>query len=284
MKKTLAFRFDVDSVRCIEEGIPRLMEVGERRSVRFSFYVNMGRSFNWSHNFRHFVSKRRGGRGAARAPALPTYRKLGVGGVLKTMFLNPILGERYRDTFDRLHAAGHELGLHGGTDHVVWQRSLDALSPEEVDSLLRPAYDVFVSRYGAPAGFASPGFVHNDTVLRLLDRYGFTYGSDQPGDLPFHPRSDDVEHAHFQVPVNVVGPSNVPIVEYMLAMGHDDEEIVAACVEGIAARDFALLYGHPYVEGVRAEILDAVIAAVEGSHEVVTVEQYLQRWRQVNGR
>jgi len=84
--------------------------------------------------------------------------------------------------------------------------------------------------------------------------------------------------------VNAVAPTNVPIVEYMLAMGRDDEEIVAACVEGITARDFALLYGHPYVEGVRAEILDAVIAAVEGSHEVVTVEQYLQRWRQVNGR
>jgi peptidoglycan/xylan/chitin deacetylase (PgdA/CDA1 family) len=284
LRKTLAFRFDVDSVRCIEEGIPRLIELGERRSVRFTFYVNMGRSFNWVHNLRYFASRRRRASRAARAPALPTYAKLGARGVLKTMFLNPVLGERYRGTFDRLHAAGHELGLHGGTDHVVWQRSLDDLSPNEVGALLRPAYEAFVRRYGRPAGFASPGFVHNDTVLRLMDRYGFAYGSDRPGEEPFRPSIEGVELDHFQVPVNVVGPSQVPIVEHMLATGHDEDEIVAACVEGITALDFALLYGHPYVEGVRAEILDAVISAVQESHEVVTVVQYLERWRRANDR
>jgi len=280
----LAFRFDVDSVRCWEEGVPRLMELGRSRDVHFSFYVNMGYSFNWSHNFRHFVAKRlkKTAPAAPRAPSLPTKAKLGTAGVLKTMFANPQLGERYRATADRLHADGHELGLHGGMDHVIWQRSLDTLSKARIDDLLRPAYDRFTSRYGAPKGFACPGFVHNEDVYELLDEYGFAYSSDEPGEEPFRPGSAGHEHSHFQVPVNVMGESNVPIVEQMLAMGRGESEIVAACVEAIRARPFALLYGHPYVEGIRADILGAVIDAVADSHEVVTVAEYLQRWRKAH--
>jgi len=281
MKKLLAFRFDVDSVRCIEEGIPKLMDVGQRRGVRFSFFVNMGYSFNWAHNLRHFAKKRLGPKPVAVGPAvrsLPTKQKLGVAGVLKTMFLNPRLGDRYKSTFDGVHAAGHELALHGGTDHVVWQRSLGQLSDTDIDALLRPAYETFSERYGEPRGFACPGFVYNETVLSLLDQYGFKYSSDMPGEEPFHPRVGDRHFSHYQVPVNVAGEGNVPIIEQSLALGRPVSGIIDTCVEMISRRDFAMLYGHPYVEGVRAEILDAVLGEVESTHEVVTVEAYLDRW------
>lgn len=200
------------------------------------------------------------------------------------MLLNPKLGKRYRPTMDALHAEGHELGLHGGTDHVIWQRSLPELTKAEIDALLRPAYDDFTSRYGAPVGFACPGFVHNTFVYELLDAYGFAYSSDEPGEEPFRPRQDGHEYRHFQVPVNVTGQDNVPVVEQMLAMDRSEEEIVGACIEAIQARPFALLYGHPYVEGVRADILGAVIDGVSGSHRVVTVAEYLEHWRRANDR
>ena len=180
---------------------------------------------------------------------------------------------------DQLHSEGHELGLHGGVDHVIWQRSLGNLSKSEIDALLRPAYEEFRGRYGAPRGFACPGFVHNAYVYELLDAYGFTYSSDELGEEPFHPSDGHRDYTHLQVPVNVMGESHVPIVEQMLAMGHGDAAIVEACVDAIRARPFALMYGHPYVEGLRADILEGVIDAVGDSHRVVTVAQYVDRWQ-----
>jgi peptidoglycan/xylan/chitin deacetylase (PgdA/CDA1 family) len=286
-KRLLAFRFDVDSVRCLEEGVPRLSELGTALGVRFSFFVNMGYSFNWSHNFRHFVAKRLDRTRAPsppRAPSLPTRTKLGTIGVLKTMFLNPRLGDRYKAILDSLHAAGHELGLHGGSDHVIWQRSLGQLSKAGIDALLRPAYDDFTARYGRPRGFACPGFVHNAHVYELLDSYGFAYSSDESGEEPFRPSRGGVQYSHFQVPVNVMGEAKVPLVEQMLAMGKYDASIVSACACAIRDRPFALMYGHPYVEGVRADILQRVIEAVDASHEVVTVAEYFERWCQTNAR
>ena len=288
MNRVLAFRFDVDSVRCIEQGIPKLAAVARAHDVRFTFFVNMGYSFNWSHNLRHFARKyftpSTTSRPQTVAHSLPTSRKLGVGGVLKTVLLNPRLGDRYRKTFDELFRAGHELALHGGTDHVIWQRSLHRLSKDELTALFRPAYETFTARYGRPVGFACPGFVHNDDVLRLLDEYRFAYSSDMPGVEPFRPRLEDGQTcSHYQVPVNVMGAGNVPIIEEMLSLGGAHDQIVARCVEEIRGRDFALLYGHPYVEGVHADIVDEVIRRVKPDFQILPVRDYLARWKGARG-
>lgn len=288
MSRTLAFRFDVDSVTCIERGIPELRRLADRFGVRFTFFVNMGYSFNWSHNVRHFL-KRRGERsvqperGDARS-SLPTATKLGWTGILKTVLLNPRLGDRYRATFDALHAEGHELGLHGGTDHVIWQRSLDELGIRELEQLFRPAFEHFSERYGKPAGFASPGFRYNDVVLDLLDTEGFVYASDMSGESPFRPPAKDGRsHEHYQVPVNVLGERSVPLVEQGLARGVTPSQIEQSLVDAITVREFALVYGHPYVEGVNASLLGGALERVRDAYDVVTVAEYLNRWRARRG-
>jgi len=291
MSGVLAFRFDVDSVRCLEEGVPRLMALGRSRGVRFTFFVNMGYSFNWKHNIRHFVGKRRrpAASVAPAAPverhALPTTAKLGIGGILKTVLLNPRLGERYRTTLDRLRDEGHELGLHGGTDHVVWQRSLADLDDGALRALLMPAYESFSGRYGRPAGFATPGFQWNAAVFDLLDELDFEYSSDLPGEEPFRAARDGggASWRHFQVPVNVAGAVQVPLVEEGLALGLPRRQIVEKCVARIQEREYALLYGHPYVEGVHSDILNDVLEGLGGSHQVVPVREYLRRWKEDHG-
>ncbi|MDE2654886.1 MAG: hypothetical protein OXI71_13860 [Gemmatimonadota bacterium] len=102
-----ALRFDVDSVTCLERGIPALLRLGERHGVRFTFFVNMGRSFSWRHTVARTLRSRRAGAtgedvGTPRANKLPAGAKLGRGGVLKTVLMNPRLGWRYRPTLDRL--------------------------------------------------------------------------------------------------------------------------------------------------------------------------------------
>lgn len=272
----------MDSVRCCRVGIPRLMAAADRLGVRFTFYLNLGYTFNWTHTLRH-VARKQLRRVAARPPgppSLPTLAKLGTAGVVETMLLNPRLGTRFRATFGRLFEAGHELGLHGGTDHALWQRALPDLSDEQLEDLLQPAYESFRRDYGKPRGFASPGFRYDDRVLHLTDSYGFEYGSDMSGDSPFRPRVGGRELTHYQVPVNVAGEGTVPLVEQMLALGRDDGEIVKEAADAVGARSFALMYGHPFVEGVRADLIERIVREVKDTHEVVTVGEYLARWRE----
>ena len=201
----------------------------------------------------------RRGAGAPGPRKLPVTRKLGWGGVLHTVVLNPHLGRKYRTVLDALHAGGHELGLHGGADHAAWQYGLDDLGETGLERLFRPAFEDFRMRYGSPAGFASPGFRFNESVLALLDREGFAYASDMSGETPFRPeRSGGHAYRHFQVPVNVMGEDNVPLIEQGLARNHSFGRIVHDAVERIRVRRFALMYGHPYVEGVRWRLLEAV--------------------------
>lgn len=281
MNGVLALRFDVDSITCIERGIPKLEALADDFGVRFTFFVNMGYSFN-HRLYLSALSKRGQRRGASGGPrsALPVLTKLGVPAALRTILFNPRLGDRYRATFDRLAADGHELGLHGGTDHAAWQRSLETLDAPALEALFRPAFETFRTRYDQPRGFASPGFVYNDLVLDLLDREGFEYASDMPGEEPFVPGLDAGDgRTHYQVPVNVLGSSQVPIVEEGLARGLPHDQIVASAAAMIRERRFALMYGHPYVEGVHDAVLRDVLSEVRDTHQIVPVRDYLQLWR-----
>ncbi len=285
---TVAFRFDVDSVRCCRVGVPRLMGVADRLGVRFSFYLNMGYTFNWRHTLirvmRNQLQRRcglRGGVSSERVDALPAMARLGAAGVLETMVLNPMLGNRFRATFEKLLEAGHELGIHGGTDHLRWQDGLDRLSDDQLDGLFRPAYENFRREYGKPRGLASPGFRYDDRVLRLTDEYGFKYASDMSGEVPFRPVMARRKMAHWQIPVNVAGDGRVPLLEQMLARGLGDGQIVRLIADAIRRREFALMYGHPYVEGVRADLIERIVREVRKTHEVVTVWEYLTRYRRL---
>lgn len=70
---TLAFRFDVDSVRCCRVGIPRLMKTADRLGVRFTFFLNLGFTFSWKHTLRH-VARKQLRRVASSAPVAPPPR------------------------------------------------------------------------------------------------------------------------------------------------------------------------------------------------------------------
>lgn len=285
---TFAFRLDVDSIICLEQGIPNLLRLGERHGVRFTFFVNMGRSFSWRHTIANVLRRgRRDEPGAGRADTpgpykLPAARKLGRGGTLRTVLFNPRLGRRYRAVLDVLHREGHELGLHGGSSHPAWQYRLDELGDEGLERLFRPAFQEFRDRYGHPRGFASPGFRYNEAVLDLLDNEGFEYASDMAGEVPFRPERRDgtSRHAHFQVPVNVIGERRVPVIEQGLARGYPDDRIVRDALDRIRARPFALMYGHPYVEGVHTRQLAAILSEVTDDYDVVTVKEYLRRWKE----
>lgn len=269
-EKIFSFRFDIDSLADIEVGVPKLLELAEELDVRFTFFVNMGKSFNWS-----TFSTQQSAPGDRNKTVrhMSTVTKLGLWRTIRTVVSNPNIGLSHSKLLFKVLDKGHELGLHGGMDHPNWQWNLDNLSKVEIDELLKPAYDHFVQFFGKPKGFASPGFRYNNFVLELMDDYGFEYASDMQGERPFVPEN----FRHLQIPVNIVGPGSKPLIENLLASGLRSEEVVKKCMTEVESviknNDIAVMYGHPAFEGRFAplrEFLD--LLKVEGCQVVPMME------------
>lgn len=233
--KTFSFRFDIDSLADIEAGVPKLIELAKELDVRFTFFVNMGKSFNW---------KTLGKGQEARGKGYLTIKKLGLLLTLRTVILNPNIGLSHKKILFKLLDDGHELGLHGGMDHPLWQWGLDTLSKDEINNLIKPAYNYFVELFAKPRGFASPGFRYNRYVLELIDDYGFEYASDMEGEKPFRPEGFD----HLQIPVNVIGPDRKPLIEHLWESGLEEAKIEEKIEEEVGKRGCAVMYGHPAFE------------------------------------
>lgn len=279
--RRLAIRFDIESTTCLERGVPGLLSLARRFGVKFSFYVNMGKSFNLKENFR---SRLRGTKGAAgeRVFKLSLKTKLGLVGILKTVFWNPELGKAFLRTLERIRNDGHELALHGGMNHALWQHAVLGMSRHEVAELLLPACRKFEKAFGAPQGFSSPGFQFSACVLDVLDELGFAYSTDMAGETPFRTKFEGKDYRIWQVPVNVIGGSHIPIIEESLAMNCTYDDTCSRVINEIMKREFALLYGHPYVEGIHTDIFEKIFEAVLDKFKIITVSDYLTEWRNAN--
>lgn len=279
--KTFSFRFDIDSLADIEVGIPKLIELAKELDVRFTFFVNMGRSFRWS-----VVSGRWSAKPETKnlepnsslvAHHSSTLKKLGLWRTIRTVVFNPNIGLSHKKILFKLLDDGHELGLHGGMDHPLWQWRLDSLSKDEINGLLEPAYDHFTRLFGKPKGFASPGFKYNRYVLELVDDYGFEYASDMEGEGPFRPEG----FKHLQIPVNVIGPDKKPLIEHLWTSGIGKAEIEEKVTEEVEKRDYAVIYGHPAVEG-RFQELSELLEWVRAKGYVVKPMREIGRHNPVN--
>lgn len=249
--KTFSFRFDIDSLADIEVGVPRLIELGRELDVRFTFFVNMGRSFRWSVVGGQWSPKPKPGTQNLKSEASNVSRltshvvRLGLLRTFRTVVFNPNVGLSHKKALFKLLDNGHELGLHGGMDHPLWQWRLDRLEKDEINNLLKPAYNHFVQLFGKPKGFASPGFRYNRYVLELMDDYGFEYASDMEGERPFRPEG----FRHLQIPANVIGADKRPLIEYLWASGLGEAEVEEMVEIEVAKRECAVIYGHPAFEG-----------------------------------
>lgn len=253
--KRFSFRFDIDSLADIEVGVPRLLDSSKELGARFTFFVNMGRSFSW----KPILRDRQKRVGVFNKKAFTVISKLGLMRTIRTVVQNPCIGSSHKDILFRLLDAGHELALHGGMDHPLWQWGLSSLDKGEIDEMLRPAYARFEKLFGRPEGFSSPGFQYNNNVLELVDDYEIRYASDMKGENLFVPEG----HRHVQVPVNIMGPSNVPLLESLYASGRQGEEVLGACKGEILKRNLAVMYGHPSFEG-RLDDFSEIISWVKG--------------------
>ncbi|MEM7417389.1 MAG: polysaccharide deacetylase family protein [Gemmatimonadota bacterium] len=275
MAKLFSFRFDVDTHRCVREGMPALVRLGDRLGVPFTFFVNMGRA----------VSRRGFVRGFLRsdgpsdvAAKLSARTKLGSSGYLRAALLNPLVGAGSPDIIRSAIASGHEVGLHGGRNHAEWQSHAPDWASErvaaEVDAVLPRLHSLIGPE--RVVGFASPGWATPPALCEVLVERGFEYVADDHG-----PRADRISPAGAavcglrSVHTALTGePGGVAYLEHLVALGMGNEAIVARFREELlAAGNQVVVYDHPYFAGLEAlHLVEALVGeARDAGYEIVPV-------------
>jgi peptidoglycan/xylan/chitin deacetylase (PgdA/CDA1 family) len=201
--------------------------------------------------------------------------------LIETALARPV-GLSFVPLLQALQAEGHELGLHGGMDHVVWSRRFHELPDHVLQADVEVSYGHFVRHFGQPAGFSSPGFYSDERVMSLLDKLGFVYNGDAIGGEPRRATVGGREVRHWTIPVTLSGPRTIPFLEYHGARGTAESEVLRQLNQHLDEHESVVLYGHPCYEGVRDRILRQVFATVlERGFRFVTMQTLAERLRAV---
>ena len=276
-EKLFSFRWDIDHRACITDGLPRIMRVCDEFSVKNTFFVNMGRSTN----LKEWLSK--GGLKGSKAKladmeAVHLIKKIGWPRfVLETLLSRPV-GRSLIGSLEKLVAAGHELGQHGGSDHVVWSRRFFELPESVIAQDVNEAHAEVTRLFGRPSGFTSPGFKSDERITRIVERLGFLYDGDAIGGEPHRPRAGDAKIKHWRIPVTLCGPRTVPLLEWHGARNTPTSGIIEDLNHRLDGNEWVVLYGHPCYEGVNDDLLRAVFRAVtDRGFKFVTHQQMAER-------
>ncbi len=278
-ERLFCFRWDIDHRVCMTDGMPRIRSVCRDFGVPNTFFVNIGQSTN----LKEWVAG--GARGVARSKAkladkdaIHLIQKTGWARfIVETVLARPV-GLSFIPELQAVQAEGHELGLHGGMDHVVWSRRFHQLPDAVLERDLDESFGHFLRHFGRPAGFSSPGFYSDERVMRWLDRHGFTYNGDGIGGAPHVAEAAGVPLRHWTIPVTLSGPRTIPFLEYHGARGTPERDVIADLQSHLDQRDWVILYGHPCYEGVQEQMLRKVFATVvERGFRFVTMERMAER-------
>jgi peptidoglycan/xylan/chitin deacetylase (PgdA/CDA1 family) len=279
-ERLFAFRWDVDHRVCATDGLPRIRAVCRDFGVPNTFFVNMGRSTNlleWIG-----AGMRRSKAKLADRDAVHLIKKTGWPRFLLETALSRPVGLSFVPLLQAMQAEGHELGLHGGMDHVVWSRRFHELPDHVLQADVEESYSHFVRHFGKPAGFCSPGFYSDDRVMELLDRLGFEYNGDAIGGEPRRVVVNGRQLGHWTIPVTLSGPRTIPFLEFHGARGTDQSEVLRQLNQHLDQHESVVLYGHPCYEGVRDQVLRKVFATVvERGFRFVTMHTLAERVRAV---
>ena len=270
-QREFVFRWDVDHRVCVTDGIPRIRAVCRDFGVPNTFFVNMGRSTN----LREWLGKGmvRSKAKLADKDAVHLIQKTGLPRfLLETALARPV-GLNFVPALQELQHEGHELGLHGGMDHVVWSRRFHELPDEVLEADVEESYGHFTRNFGRPDGFTSPGFYSDARVMRMVERRGFAYDGDAIGGEPRRATADGETLRHWTIPVTLSGPRTVPFLEDHGARETPEQQMLEALDRHLEGRSLVVLYGHPCYEGVRERVLRKVFARVlEHGFRFVTMQ------------
>jgi len=241
----IGLRVDVDTLRGTRIGVPNLLDLFSKHSIRTTFFFSVGPDNMGRHLFRlirpGFIMKM----ARTRAPGLYGWDILLRG----TFSGGPIIAEKAAKIIHAASLQGHETGLHA-YDHYTWQARLDKMSGSEIHEAIEKGFNLLEKITGKPPkSSAAPAWKCNDMVLEEKACFPFVYNSDCRGKNIFYPVVRGVILSQPQIPVTLPtydevigreGITNQNYNEFILSRIREDELnvlTVHAEVEGISCID-----------------------------------------------
>lgn len=246
--KYLSFRFDVDTHKCLRDGVPNLLKLAKQHGVKFTFFINVGQAVN---RLDFFKGKLRGTQKKG-ITSLSPITKLGIKDYLIISLFNPYIGSSYPEKVKMIAKYGHEIGLHGGTNHQTWLENAKKWQPERIEKELLFGIKFLKNLNNKDViGFASPGWNGSAKINRILKKLGFLYVADTHTDKIYEKIT--VTKNLKEIPTNITGePGGVGYLEHCRAKKMDDEQILGDFKKKLVERKkLAVLYDHPYFAGTK---------------------------------
>jgi undecaprenyl phosphate-alpha-L-ara4FN deformylase len=242
MDKIIGLNVHVDTFEGMKEGVPRLLELFEKRGIQTTFFVPMGKD----HTGRTLLR-------AVRHPALVLKASRGnaVGAYgIKTLMRGlllpgPEIARENAGILRRIPSLGHELGIHG-FDHVYWHDHIKSLDQDKTDRILTEAFATFSELVGTEArAFAAPGWMTNSHALAYFEAHGLSYSTDARGTSPFFPRMDGKTFRVLQIPLTL------PTLDEVVGLEGNDTGTLARYFSGRLTPGLNVLAVHTEFEGNR---------------------------------
>lgn len=250
--KYLCFRFDVDTHKCIRDGVPNLLTLAKDQHVKFTFFINVGKAIDRWHLLKSSFKKNQ----KKNIKSLSPITKLGLKDYLIISLLNPFIGMKYANDIKMISKHGHEIGLHGGMNHQTWFNDAKSWSAEKIKKELLWAMNILNHINKKPViGFTSPGWNGSYKINSVLKQLGFLYVSDIHSSKPIEKIIET--KGLTKIPTNIAGePGGVGYLEHCRALKMTDSQILADFKDKLDRRKkLAVIYDHPYYAGVKELIL-----------------------------
>ena len=247
--KRLVFRFDVDTHKCIRDGVPRLLEISNKYDVPFTFFLNMGKSISIKDSLKNLLSQNKEEISNKIPQMMSAFQKLGMKDYLIAAVINPNISN-YKIQIEQLLGSKCEVGLHGGRNHATWANTVE-WSEEDIKDELQWALGKLkdIDADYKIKGFASPEWKSKEGLSEILKELGFVYCGDMRclGEEPIN-RNDEL----LKIGVNLLGePGGVAFFENCRVKGMTDDEIIEMVLSCFSELDTVVLYDHPYYAGIR---------------------------------
>lgn len=195
-------------------GVPRLLEILERRKTRATFLFTLGPDRSGP-DVKRLLSGPVVGGLSARARYGASHLLYG------TLLPAPDIGRKCRGILRGVRDGGWETGLRA-FDSGAWMRHAASATAEWTERALERGMDRYNEIFGAlPEVHGAPCWHMNSHALRLEQRWGFAFASDSRGSHPYIP----VQRGEIVLCAQV--PTTLPTLEELLGDGHTPEHAAA---------------------------------------------------------
>lgn len=272
----LCFRFDVDTHKCLRDGVPNLLQLARYHKVKFTFFLNVGQAIDRLHFFQSKIKKKP----EKDIKSLSPLTKLGLKDYLFLSLANPSIGERYSENIKLISKLGHEIGLHGGKNHQNWFFNAKKWTSKNIENELRWGIQI-LKNLGQENiwGFSSPGWNGSAKIDKALHKLGFQYSSDIYSSKPLEKIT--YSKGIIQIPTNIVGePGGVGYLEHCRASGLSDLQIMQDFKDKLVKRKrLSVIYDHPFYVGVKEiNILGKMIKLAKNMNiNIITMKEVLNK-------